>query len=87
MTDETICLIWSNEHRAWWAPGRMGYTKTLDKAGRYSLAEAISICAGAIPTAHNVGAIAEIPVRLADVDAFLLRYPHTIPKEISGRGD
>ena len=34
-------LIWSNEHRAWWAPERQGYTQSVDRAGRYSRAEAM----------------------------------------------
>lgn len=34
------CLIWSNEHGAWWAPGRMGYVHKLADAGRYTLARA-----------------------------------------------
>lgn len=36
-------LIWSNEHRCWWATDRMGYTLSVERAGRYSRAEAIRI--------------------------------------------
>lgn len=36
-------LIWSNEHRAWWAPNRQGYTTDVRAAGRYERSEAISI--------------------------------------------
>jgi hypothetical protein len=36
-------VIWSEEHKAWWAPDRCGYTNSLKKAGRYSLAEARAI--------------------------------------------
>ena len=36
-------LVWSNEHRCWWADDRCGYRGTVDAAGRYTLAEAISI--------------------------------------------
>lgn len=36
-------LIWSNEHRAWWAPGRCGYVSSIERAGRYDRDEAISI--------------------------------------------
>jgi hypothetical protein len=39
-----LYLIWSNEHNAWWGPGRIGYTTEPSKAGRYSLAEASQIC-------------------------------------------
>jgi hypothetical protein len=37
-------LIWSNEHRAWWGPDSLGYTTVLEKAGRYTKAEADHIC-------------------------------------------
>jgi len=36
-------LIWSQEHGAWWKPGRMGYTRSIREAGRYSLAAATEI--------------------------------------------
>lgn len=36
-------LIWSNEHNAWWRPGRCGYTDHRSLAGRYTLEEAIEI--------------------------------------------
>lgn len=38
-----LYLIWSNEHRAWWAPNCCGYTTDVVRAGRYERAEAISI--------------------------------------------
>lgn len=38
-------LIWSNEHRAWWAPDGRGYTRRIDGAGRYDRAEAMLIAA------------------------------------------
>lgn len=37
-------LIWSNEHRAWWGHDFNGYVKSVDTAGRYTLADAIEIC-------------------------------------------
>lgn len=37
-------LIWSNEHRAWWGPGRCGYPEKVSAAGRYTLTEARDIC-------------------------------------------
>lgn len=40
-------LIWSIEHRAWWRPGRVGYTLVLQEAGTYSDAEAAEILARA----------------------------------------
>jgi hypothetical protein len=39
-----LWLIYSNEHRAWWGPGRHGYTIETERAGRYSFAEAMGIC-------------------------------------------
>jgi hypothetical protein len=36
-------LIWSNDHGGWWGPGRGGYTTSLERAGRYSGAEAKAI--------------------------------------------
>ncbi len=42
MADE-VYLIWSNEHRAWWGPGRHGYLTDTDKAGRYSEVEATEV--------------------------------------------
>ena len=40
-------LVWSNEHRAWWAPDRCGYTIVLERAGRYTRDEAIAIASNA----------------------------------------
>lgn len=39
--------VWSNEHRAWWGPGHMGYRDNLQYAGLYSKEEALKICNGA----------------------------------------
>jgi hypothetical protein len=36
-------VIWSEEHGAWWGPGRHGYTRSLKAAGRYGEAEAREI--------------------------------------------
>lgn len=33
-----------HEHVCWWKPNSCGYTVCIDKAGRYSAAEAASIC-------------------------------------------
>lgn len=40
-------LIWSEEHRRWWMPGRHGYTNLISQAGRYSKADADQIVASA----------------------------------------
>lgn len=36
-------LIWSNEHVAWWAEARNGYTNVVEDAGRYTYKEALEI--------------------------------------------
>ncbi len=48
--------IWSNQHEAWWKPAKRGYTEKIEKAGVYSLEEAIEICNGAN---WNIGAEAK----------------------------
>jgi len=70
MTTE-VYLVWSNEHRAWWQAGGYGYSFGLNQAGRFTRDQALAICRKAIPTAAHLGAIAEIPVRLSDVNEFL----------------
>lgn len=61
-------LIWSHEHGKWWAPGRAGYTSKISEAGRCTRASALAICVDAIPgTANRLGAMPELPVRLADL--------------------
>lgn len=42
-TDD-VWLVWSNEHRAWWGPNRSGYTSIVERAGRYTLGDALDIC-------------------------------------------
>jgi hypothetical protein len=62
-------LIWSHEHKRWWGPGESGYTRHVSQAGRYSHADAVAICAKAIPgNAKALGALPELPVRLSDVE-------------------
>lgn len=60
-------LIWSNEHRAWWNPKSSGYTKNLDRAGRYNRAEALVICSGARDGWGASDIPSEIPVLEDDV--------------------
>jgi hypothetical protein len=73
-------LIWSNEHRAWWGPGERGYVRKISAAGRYSREHAIGICHRALGTALHMGILAELPVRLDDVQAFL--QGGFLPKDI-----
>lgn len=81
MTDNY--LIWSNEHRAWWRAGRMGYTRRLKEAGVYSRDEALKICRDAIPgTAGRLGMLPEIPVRVSDFDDIVrdLKMPEDLKR-------
>ncbi len=43
MMPDTVYLIWSIEHGAWWRPDRRGYTRHLDEAGRYPHVDALEI--------------------------------------------
>jgi hypothetical protein len=43
MIDNAPWVVWSFEHDAWWAPGRLGYVQDLAAAGRYTKLEAIEI--------------------------------------------
>ena len=68
MPDDGIYLVWSHEHRAWWGAGVGIYTNRLSQARRHSRADALQICANAIPdTADRMSALPELPVRLVDV--------------------
>lgn len=67
MSNDAKYLIWSNEHVAWLRSDRCGYTKHFDAAGRYSRAEAISICASARDGWCSCVIPSEIPVLEADV--------------------
>ncbi len=40
---EPVWLVWSNDDRLWWCANRSGYTRFVENAGRYTLAEAVSI--------------------------------------------
>jgi hypothetical protein len=67
--------------------GGYGYATGLRGAGHFSREQAIRICKDALPTAHHVGLIAEIPVRLGDLhDIMRIAEMHLIPGGIcSGR--
>jgi hypothetical protein len=68
-------LIWSHEHARWWAPARSGYVTRISLAGRYPRTEAVRLCADAAPgTSSRLGALPDLPVRLADVDAVVEAY-------------
>lgn len=43
MAGEGKYLVWSNEHKAWWGVDHRGYTRFIERAGRYDRAEALKI--------------------------------------------
>lgn len=59
-------LIWSNEHRAWWGPGRVGYTPHVGAAGTYTREEALKISGNAMLGWREDGPPPELPVRVED---------------------
>lgn len=40
-------LIYSYEHKAWWKPGKRGYSEDIGEAGVYSFEYAVEICKSA----------------------------------------
>lgn len=63
-----LYLVWSHEHRRWWGVNGAGYVRSFEAAGRYTHREALLICVRAIPgNARALGALPELPVRLADL--------------------
>lgn len=64
-------LVWSNEHGAWWKAGGWGYSTGLRNAGHFTRDEAIQICRQALHSAVHIGSVAEVPVRLDDVQEFM----------------
>lgn len=78
---ETPFVIWSNEHRGWWAPKMRGYTSNLDEAGCYSRTGAETICYTAAPSSLHMqrsrdgGLVpAEIMMRLEDARRSTIWY-------------
>jgi hypothetical protein len=66
-TEATPYLVFSWEHNAFWSPDRCGYTRFIERAGRYSQADAEAIC-------RNADYRTEIERKRAD--------QHTPPSEI-----
>lgn len=63
-------VVWSNEHCAWWGPNRAGYCTRLEYAGHYTREEALRICIGARGGREFNHNPSEVPVLLADAEAF-----------------
>ena len=82
MTDQNdTYLVWSNEHRGWWGPGRRGYVADIKDAGRYSRREALDICSNAMPGRPANEPPFEIPVRAADMESVYGDHGLQIGKE------
>lgn len=63
-------VVWSNEHRAWWGPSHAGYRAKLADAGRYTRDDALAICHGARGGREHNDNPSEVPLLLADAEAF-----------------
>lgn len=63
----TQYVIWSNEHRSWWAPHSRGYTKNITQAGLYSQDEATKIVAEATMGQWLDKVPDEIAIRISDL--------------------
>lgn len=59
--DESVYLIWSIEHEAWWAPNELGYTSVINEAGWYLVDDAKRILQHA--NSNEINEIA-IPLRM-----------------------
>lgn len=70
MSMDAAYVIWSNEHKCWWAPNRCGYRSSLDDAGRYSRDEAIKICVHARGGRQFNANPSEVPILYADAVLF-----------------
>lgn len=70
MADNDTYVIWSNEHRCWWAADERGYRSRLADAGRYSREHALKICRGARGGRAFNENPTEVPLLLADAEAF-----------------
>lgn len=54
---EAKYLIWSFEHRMWWAPQAHGYVRDVARAGRYTADETVEVLCDIKPPGE------EVPVR------------------------
>ena len=86
MKENNTFLIWSNEHRRWWRPGRHGYATRVADAGRYSESEALEICTNAMLGRRGDHPLPEmpVPVKLVNfaVERFKALYPGYDPEPL-----
>jgi hypothetical protein len=62
-------LILNAETRQWWAPEARGYTPHLDKAGRFTLAEAANHCNPAYKLRYGLWNAVMVPAPESVVEA------------------
>ena len=63
-------VIWSNEHKCWWAANECGYRGSLADAGRYSREHALKICKRARGGRDFNENPSEVPLLLRDAAEF-----------------
>lgn len=60
--DKIPWLIWSIEHKVWWAANFRGYTTSQAHACRYTFKAAASICANEFSPSMNIPTEAMVPL-------------------------
>ena len=70
MSEHEPYVIWSNEHKCWWAANERGYHRNLTYAGRYSREHALKICVRARGGRQFNDNPTEVPLLLADAEVF-----------------
>lgn len=78
-------LIWSNEHRAYWAPNSCGYTPYLERAGRYQyhaarrICERANLCGNGYLTPVPCEVMVPSPELMAKIDSLIATPPPPEP--------
>lgn len=65
---ETLYLIWSIEHKSWWAADERGYVNCRRSAGRYKFEQACRIVEGANIGLHNIPNEAMVPLEESEYE-------------------
>lgn len=63
-------VIWSNEHKCWWAAEERGYNSCLAYAGRYDREQALKICTRARGGRQFNSNPSEVPILVSDAERF-----------------